>query len=57
VSVGGTRGYGAARGANKCHNSNVAMENYDYVAFVPRVPGVTVAAGHGSRNGRPFLSV
>ncbi len=28
-------------------------QNYDDVAFVPRVPGVTVIAGHGSRNGRP----
>eukprot|EP01043_Picozoa_sp_COSAG02_P082487 COSAG02_NODE_20698_length_818_cov_3.600834_1_plen_44_part_01 len=37
-------------GTNKCHDSNVAMENYGYAAFAPRVPGVTVAAGRGSRN-------
>ena len=29
------------------------MENYGCAAFVPRVPGVTVLAGHGSRDGRP----
>ena len=40
-------------GANKCHDSNVAMESYGRAAFVPRVPGVTVIAGHGSPTRTP----